>query len=173
MRQDDITVVRHTNLYLLFAHKQLCQHHAGQCHLLIFTGVTNPVDTIQSAKDYRTVLTGQDGARIELVALQTVTDIIVVKSIVERAVLVVALNDNTTQTVSRSHPNVVVLIFSNAADGVIAQTVFLQQVSQFIVHLVENVQTFSCSNPQQSAGVFKNLRDKVVGEGHQVRTVSR
>ena len=170
--QDDTSVVLMTCQYLCLSDEQLCQHDAWQRFLLILAGLAHPVDAIESAEQHDTVLACQDGSHVELVALQTVVDAVVVESVVEGAVLIVTLDDDAADAVAGRYPDVMTVVFGDAADGVVAEPVFLSQVVELVVLQVQDVHAFTGSHPQQSAGVFKNLCDVVVGECREVGGVT-
>ena len=127
--------------------------------------MSHPVDTIQATKDDDTILAGQDRTHIELVALQTVVDAVVVEPVVECSVLMVTLDDHTADTIAGRYPDVVVLVLGNTADRVIAESVFFCQLADFVIDQIEDVDAFARSNPYQAAGVFIHLSDIVVGKG--------
>ena len=145
--QDDVTVVVDTRLDFLFSNKQLCQHDARQCDLLVFVAVTYPVYTIKSTKQYLSILLGEDRTHVELVALQTIADGVVVETVVEGLVFMVTLYDDTADTITRRYPDAVVLVFCNTADGIVAQSVFLCNNAQLVVGWVQNVNTFARTYP--------------------------
>ena len=163
--QNDVTVILHTRQDFLLTDKELGQHNARQRFLLIFISMTYPVDTIESAKEHFTILLGEDGTHIELVALQTVTDVVVVESVGERGIFVVTLYNHTTDTIAGRNPDAMVLVFCNTTDGVVAESVFLCDIAQLVVVGVEDVDTLTRAYPQQTTRVFENLGDIVVGEG--------
>ena len=160
--QDDVTIVVDTRQDFLLTHEQLGQHDARQRGLLVFVAVAYPVDTIESTKQYLTILLGQDGTHIELVALQTVSNGVVVQTIVEGLVFMVTLHDDADNTITCRYPDAVVLILGNTADRVVAETVFLRNQTEFVVCGVQNVDTLTRTYPQQSSGVFVDLCDIVV-----------
>ena len=127
--------------------------------------MTYPVDTIESAKEHFTILLGEDGTHIKLVALQTVTDVVVVETVGERGIFVVTLYNHTTDTIAGRNPDAMVLVFCNTTDGVVAESVFLCDIAQLVVVGVEDVDTLTRAYPQQTTRVFENLGDIVVGEG--------
>ena len=145
--QNDVAIVGHANLYLLFAHKQLCQHDGRQRHLLVLVMMAHPADAEESAKEHLSVLAGQDRAHIELVALQAVADIVVIESETEGAVLVIALHHDAADAIAGGDPDAVALVLGDAADAVVAQAVGLGDLCQVIVHQIQDVQTFTRAYP--------------------------
>ena len=116
---------------------------------------------------------GQDGTHVELVALQTVADVVVVQTIDERAILVVTLYHYAADAIARSNPDAVVLVFGDTAYRVVAESVFLGDVAKLVVHQVQDVDAFAGAYPQQTAGVFIDLCDIVVGKRREIRRITR
>ena len=85
----------------------------------------------------------------------------------------VTLHHDTADTTAGGYPHVVVLILGDTTDIIVAETLFLCQIVQTVVLEVENVQTFSGTNPDQTAGVLKYLGDIVVRERLDIRGVTR
>ena len=62
---------------------------------------------------------------IELITLQSIGSRVVVESEVVCAVFVIALCYNTAYSTTCSYPHVMVLIFCNATDIIVAESLFL------------------------------------------------
>ena len=127
--QYDTAIVFMSCLNFLFTNKQLGQHDTWQRLLVILAGLTYPVDTIKTAKDYHTVVARHDSTHVELIALQSVVDAVVVESVVEGSVFMVTLYNHTADTIAGRNPDVVISVLGYTADGVIAESVFLRQVA--------------------------------------------
>ena len=76
----------------------------------------------------------------------------------------VALYHHTAHTTTGGYPDIMALVFCDTADVVIAESLLLRQVLQIVSLHIQNVQTFTRSNPDQSTGVLKHLRDIIVGK---------
>ena len=85
----------------------------------------------------------------------------------------VTLYDDTTDTIAGGNPDAMVLVLGNTANGVVAESVFFRDIAQLVIIGIKNIDTFTSTNPQETTGVFENLGDIVVGEGRQVRRVTR
>ena len=170
--QHDALLVHMTCQDLLLADEQLGEHHAWKGVGVVVALLHHPVHTVETAQQHVAVLLGDDGTGIELVALQTVNRCVVVEAVVVSSFFVVALHNDTAHTAAGGHPDVVVLVFCDTADVVIAQTLLLRQVVQRVVLKVQDVQTFTRTDPEKSSGVLYHLRDKVVRERLQIRLVT-
>ena len=63
----------------------------------------------------------------------------------------IALYDDTAYATTGSHPDVVVLVFCDATDVIVAESLFLCEVLEVIGLEVQNVQTFACSHPDEAS----------------------
>ena len=90
---------------------------------------------------------GEDGACVELVALQTVAEVVIVESVVEGSIFVVTLYHHAADTIAGGHPDAVVLVLGNATDGVVAESVFLRDITQLVVVGIQDVKTFTGAYP--------------------------
>ena len=101
--QHDTLLVHMTSEDFLFADKQLCEHHAWQGVSVVVGLLHHPVHTVEATEQYVAVLLGDDGAWVELIALQTVGRRVVVEAVVVCAFLVVTLHDDTAHTTAGGH----------------------------------------------------------------------
>ena len=85
----------------------------------------------------------------------------------------VSLDDDTADATARGDPDIMVLILSDTADIVIAESLFLRQVVQGVVLHVEDIQSLTRTDPEESSGVLQDLGDIVIGERLQVGDVTR
>ena len=159
-------------LYLFLADKQLGQHDAGQRLGVVVDVVTGPVDAVKSTEDDVAVLFGHDGTHIELIAEKTVGHIVVIEVGADGAVFYVTLDDDAADAVAGGQPDVVFLVFGDAADVVVTQSLLLGNIVQTVADGVQNVDALASAHPDQSTGVFKDLGDVVVGERLEVGGVT-
>ena len=59
----------------------------------------------------------------------------------------VTLYDDAADSATGGYPDIVVLVFGYTADVIVAKTLFLCQVVQVVSILIENVKTFTRTNP--------------------------
>ena len=76
----------------------------------------------------------------------------------------ISLYDDTAHTTAGGDPHIMVLIFCNTTHIVVAETLFLCQIVQTVVLQIQDVQTFTCTHPNQTPGVLDYLGDIVVGK---------
>ena len=111
-------------------------------------------------------MTGQDSTRVELIALQTVGSGVVIQTIGKATVFVTTIDHNTCHTAAGRNPHIMILVFSNTADVVIAKTLLLSDMVEIVVVQVvvgiQHVQSFARTHPDESTRVFGNLSDIVV-----------
>ena len=159
------TLVVHVARHDLFlSDVELGEHHSRQGILVVRLFLHHPVHTIDAAKQHITVLFGDDGSGVELIALQTVCCGVVIKTVVVSTLFMVTLYDDTAHSAAGGYPDIVVLILCYTTDVIIAQSLFLSQVVQRVVFKIQNVQTFTRAYPDKPARVLKYLGDIVVGE---------
>ena len=173
LRQYGTVVILMSGENLLLANEELCEHYARQGVVLAVGALELPVHAEETTQQYVSVLTGEDGTGVELVALQTVGCGIVVETVVVSAVLMVTLDDDTAHTTAGGHPDIVVLIFGDTTDVIVRQTLFLGQITQVVVFHVQDVQTLAGTYPKQTSGVLQYLGDEVVGERLHVGHITR
>ena len=146
--QDDAIIVGMSRQDFFLANKQLGQHDTGQGLLIVLGCFANPVDTVKSTEEDFTFVAGrQDSTHIELVALQTVVDAVVVESEGEGAVLVVTLNHNTTDTIAGGHPDASALVLGYTTDGVVAESVVFRDIVELVRFWVQYVDALARTYP--------------------------
>ena len=117
-------------------------------------------------------MTRQNSSRIKLVALQTIGSRVVIETVIVGTVLMVSLYNDTAHTTAGGNPHIMVLVFSNTTNVVIAEALFFCQIVQTVVLQIQDIQTFTCTNPNQTSGILNDLCDEVVGKRLAVRRVT-
>ena len=84
----------------------------------------------------------------------------------------VSLYHDATHTTAGGDPHIMVFVFCNTTHIVIAKTLFLCQIVQTVILQVQDVQSFTCTYPNQTSGVLNHLSDIVVGKRLDVRCVT-
>ena len=138
-------------LYFCLAYEKLCQDDSREGAGVGFFTLACPVYAIQSAEQHVAVFLGEDGAHVELVALKSVADVVVVESVVELLFLVYTLHHHSADAIACGDPHVLVFVFGDATDAVVAEAFVFGDIVKAVVGEVEHVYTFACSYPYQSS----------------------